>query len=367
MNPSIPLVALVGATAAGKTATSLEVAAMVQEGLTNSANSMPEMERLAKLTGSPLQGVEIISADSRQIYRHLNIGTAKPSKDERAVVPHHFIDVKDPDEIYSAGAFGTDAEHVAKEILARGCLPLVVGGSGLYVKALCEGLFDEEVDTSEARADLERRFEDEGIAGLYRELRQVDFELAERYNDLNPRRVLRALEYFHTTGRKLSEAQRLFRSQRSLDTLYVGLHVGREKLYKRIDARTAAMFGDDDVGGIVAETAAVLTMGFTAEAMALNTVGYKECVAYLRGEISRTRAVELAQQSTRRYAKRQLTWFRRQAETFWIYGSPQDAAKQVLTLLVEYIENKESLKILGKQTPDAEPAPQENKRREGKR
>jgi tRNA dimethylallyltransferase len=337
MASQLPLIALVGATAAGKTATSLEFAALVQEAL---ANGMPEMERLVELAGQPIRGVEVISADSRQIYRHLSIGTAKPSTDERSVVPHHFIDVKNPDEIYSAGAFGSDAERVAMDTFARGHLPLVVGGSGLYVKALCEGLFDEEVDTSAARADLERRFATEGIAGLYKELRETDFELAERYNDLNPRRVMRALEYYHTTGRRLSEAQRLFRSIRALDTLYVGLHVAREKLYKRIDTRTAAMFGEGDDAGIVAETISVLAMGYTAEAMALNTVGYKECIAYLRGEISRPRAIELAQQSTRRYAKRQLTWFRRQADTCWIYGSPSDAAQQILTLLVEYLENK---------------------------
>jgi tRNA dimethylallyltransferase len=325
----IPAIAIVGATASGKTATSLALVRLLQR--------QSKFESLF----DGIAGAEIISADSRQIYRYLTIGTAKPSADELQEIPHHFVDCKNPDEIYSAGEFGTDAAARIDTLLAQKRFPIIVGGSGLYVQALCEGLFDEAhpVDTSAARIQLEERLENEGISTLYKELRKVDLVLAERYNDMNPRRIVRALEYFYTTGIPLSEAQNTFETIRTFPTLYFGIDVERETLYDRINARTAAMFGINDDDGIIAETAQVLALGYKQQPNqlnalnSLNTVGYKEAIAYLKGELTRQRALELAQQHTRHYAKRQMTWFRRNTHIHWFQGTPEEIAAQILTAL----------------------------------
>ena len=151
---------------------------------------------------------EIISADSRQIYRELDIGTAKPAKEEQKKVIHHFIDILNPDEYYSAGLFGNQADGIIHNIFYRNKMPLIVGGSGLYIKALCEGLFDEDIDydLDEVRKNLTRKLNERGIEELYNELASVDKESAELYKDKNPRRILRALEYFYATGITLSNA-----------------------------------------------------------------------------------------------------------------------------------------------------------------
>jgi tRNA dimethylallyltransferase len=324
---ALPAVAIVGATAAGKTATSLALVRLLRH-------------------RQIYEGAEIISADSRQVYRYLTIGTAKPSADELREVPHHFIDCKMPDEAYSAGEYGNDAAAVIESLIARRRLPIIVGGSGLYVQALCEGLFDEAhpVDTSVARARLEERLAAEGISALYKELRGVDIVLAERYNDMNPRRIVRALEYFYTTGIPLSEAQSTFQTIRTFQTLYFGVDAERDDLYDRINTRTTAMFGTDDSDGIVAETAQILALGYKPlpnqpnALNALNTVGYKEAIAYLAGDISRERAIELAQQHTRHYAKRQLTWFRRNAHIHWVSGDPEAAAEEIFQRLNAHVQ-----------------------------
>lgn len=310
MTQAAPVViALAGPTASGKTALAGAVAALLP--------------------------VEVISADSRQIYRHLTIGTAKPSADLLRDIPHHFIDIIDPDETYSAGRFATEAAPVVQDILKRGRVPLVVGGSGLYIQALCEGFFREEsgIDVLPHRQHLEARLQSEGADVLYDELQRVDPVSAARYSDRNPRRLLRALEFFYATGRPLSAAHAEQQEQRSFRTLYFAPGHDRQELYRRIDARTVAMFAD----GIVEETAAVLAMGYTPDLNSLNTVGYKECVALLRGDISREEALRLTQQNTRRYAKRQLTWFRRNETIRWQDNSSTSAETFAKEIKNEYI------------------------------
>lgn len=294
-------IAIVGATASGKTSVAEYLAALLP--------------------------IEIISADSRQMYKYLTIGTAKPEPALLEAVPHHFIDTLTPDQHYSAGQFGSEATALVHAIRQRGCIPVIVGGSGLYVQALCEGFFREEnsADTTEYRTALEQRWKSEGIDVLYNELQRVDLASATLYNDRNPRRVLRALEYFYATGCALSEAQQRQHEQRDFATMYFAIEIEREQLYKRINTRTEEMFAN----GIVEETEAVLQMGFSPELNALNTVGYKECMALLRGELSRERAISLTQQNTRRYAKRQLTWFRRNAALQWCNNSPEALAKLI--------------------------------------
>lgn len=300
-HPAPVIIALVGPTASGKTALAEEI-----------ANLLP---------------VEIVSADSRQIYRHLTVGTAKPPAALLRDIPHHFVDSINPDETYSAGRFGTEAEAAVWDIIARGKVPLVVGGSGLYVQALCEGFFRDEhaADALPHRQQLETRLETEGIGALYEELMRVDSVSAARYNDKNPRRVLRALEYFYTTGQAFSAAHAALHEQRNFRTLYFALEHEREELYRRINVRTEQMFAE----GIIEETRAVLAMGYAPELNSLNTVGYKECMALLRGDLSREEALHFTQQNTRRYAKRQLTWFRRNDAIRWSGGSSKSFAKDI--------------------------------------
>ncbi len=313
--------ALVGATASGKTASSLEVASLLaSEGIT----------------------CEIISADSRQCYRFLTIGTAKPTEAERASVPHHFMDCFNPDETCSAGEFGSQAASILADIRSRGNFPVIVGGSGLYVQALCDGMFEESEqsyeDTNteynrqqqETRSRLQAEFEARGIEALYEELRQHDPTSAEKYADRNPRRIIRALEHFLITGVALSEAHEKAHQTRSFSTMFIGVACEREKLYQRINTRTETMFRT----GIIEETESVLRMGYAPTLNALNTVGYKECIAYLHGEMSRDRAQELTAQNTRRYAKRQGTWFRRDERIKWLEAPPKELAREVVRTLL---------------------------------
>jgi tRNA dimethylallyltransferase len=318
-----PVLVLAGATASGKTALSLALAE-------NLPIIFPEFAPAWK-------GVEIISADSRQMYRYLDIGTAKPLPEELQGVPHHFIDVKNPDELYSAGQFGVDAARTIDDIHARGNLAVVVGGSGLYIKALCDGLFEEDgqLDTTTARATVERRLAECGLAALYKELQEVDVVSAEKYNDLNPRRLVRALEYYYTTGIPLSQAQEQFSCTRTFQARYIGVFVERSELYEHINKRTEQMFMRPH-RTIIEETQDVLRLGFESGANALNTVGYKECLGYLRGEYSRERALELAQQHTRHYAKRQMTWFRREHRIQWLAGSTQELAAYIVSDLKKH-------------------------------
>jgi tRNA dimethylallyltransferase len=307
-------IAIVGATASGKTATSLELASLLA-----------------------LRGIEleIISADSRQLYRHLTIGTAKPSQQELAGVPHHYIDCKNPDEMCSAGEFGAEAAQILASIRERGKFPLIVGGAGLYLRALADGFFDEtasvekdanyEQQIEALRTRLNTRLETDGYEALYAELQTIDPVSASKYAERNPRRVIRALEYYYATGTPLSMAHQTLHAERNFTTQFFGMDVERQELYKRINTRASAMFRD----GIIEETASVLAMGYAPSVNSLNTVGYKECLSIFRGEMNRDRALELTQQNTRRYAKRQLTWFRRDARICWLAGSPEAIAKEI--------------------------------------
>jgi tRNA dimethylallyltransferase len=284
-NISIPLIVICGPTASGKTALGIKLAEMFDG--------------------------EIISADSRQIYKYLDIGTAKPTHTELHKIKHHFINILTPDQTYSAGLFGDDAYDIVVDIHRRGKLPIVVGGSGLYIKSLCDGLFSEDTPTvPEIRKQLEIELEKEGIDTLYERLRQVDETLWLRYSDKNPRRMLRALEYWQTNGEKLSEAWNKQKHRSGLLPLYLMLDFDRDDLYERINLRTEQMWEQ----GLVQETERVLNMGYSRTLNALNTVGYKETLAYLDGDISQDEAINTIKKNTRRYAKRQLTWFRKQLE-----------------------------------------------------
>jgi len=300
----LPVIAIVGPTASGKTATALELARLLK-------NHVP---------------VEIISADSRQVFRYLDIGTAKPSSEELAEFPHHFIDCKNPDEYYSAGKFGAEAAIKTEELLKNGIVPIIAGGSGLYVQALCDGFFEDPSEKStEIRSKLQQRLETEGRDALYDELLKTDPDAAEMYLDKNPRRILRALEFFKTSGKKFSKAFKSGEQQRSFTTQLYGIRPEREMLYNRINRRCEAMWRD----GIIDETESVLKMGYSQKLNSLNTVGYKETIAFLKGEMNAGEALAKMQQSTRRYAKRQITWFRRDERIRWLDDAPKEIAKKI--------------------------------------
>ena len=248
---------------------------------------------------------EIISADSRQIYKYLDIGTAKPSPAERNRAPHHFIDVFEPSENYSAGQYGEDAIGVVEEVFARGKTPILVGGSGLYVKAVIEGLFEGPSKDADIRGRLEEQLLSEGIDPLLNTLRIVDPVFLAAMKEITPRRVIRALEVFYIAGRPLSQLHAEQKRTVEYGSLQVSLDWDRSELYSLINRRVDRMIE----AGLVAEVESLQRRGFDKRLNSLNTVGYKEVFDNLAGITDADTMVELIKRNTRRFAKRQITWF----------------------------------------------------------
>ena len=277
--------------------------------------------------------VEIVSADSRQIYRYLDIGTDKPSRSALQQVPHHFIDILDPDEEYNAGLFSRDARRVIDDIFARRGVPLVAGGSGLYVRALVDGFHDVEVREAGVKKALQERARREGTPRLHAELAAVDPEAAARLHPNDTQRVVRALEVYTLTGRPFSELNRRTNVPASFEPVFVGLLRERGELYARIEARVDKMVER----GLVAEVQRLQEMGYGPDLNALQTVGYQEVFRYLAGELIESEMGVEIKKNTRRYAKRQLTWFRRDPRIEWLDLTGQrgvaGASKQALAIL----------------------------------
>lgn len=278
----IPLLVICGPTASGKTQLALDLAA-----------TLP---------------IEVISADSRQIYRGMDIGTAKATPAERALVPHHLLDVVAPDEPFSAADFMRLGREAIAGIAQRGKLAVVVGGTGLYLDALTRGLVvapGEDLSLRQELAELEAR---EGEGTLHLRLQGVDPESAARLKPRDQQRIIRALEVFASTGESLSSLQRHHAfSDGPYQVVTVCLAVDRSLLYQRINQRAATMFSS----GLLEEAQTLLDQGFSRELKALRTIGYREALSFLGGEISLAAALAHTQQETRRYAKRQMTWFRK--------------------------------------------------------
>ncbi len=278
------VIVIAGPTASGKTALAIELARSL--------------------------GGEIVSADSMQIYRGMDIGTAKATPEERALAPHHMLDVAPPEESYSAARYVEDAACCCEDIISRGGVPIIAGGTGLYIDSLISGRsFAARDEDENVRAALYERYDSERGAAMLDALRKIDPERAARLAPGDRRRIVRALEIYAVTGQTATAhdaATRAIPPRYDAARIVLGF-ARREALYARIDARVDKMIKD----GLFDEVEALLSRGVGAECTAMQAIGYKEAVRALRGEMSRAEAAELIKLNSRRYAKRQMTWFRR--------------------------------------------------------
>ncbi|MDI3279955.1 MAG: tRNA (adenosine(37)-N6)-dimethylallyltransferase MiaA [Bacillota bacterium] len=306
-----PLVVLVGPTGVGKSAVAVE---------------------LALLTGG-----EVVSADSMQVYRGLDIGTDKIPPAERRGVPHHLLDVVPPDHTFTVAEYQALAVEVIREIHARGRLPILVGGTGLYVRAVVDGgLFPDPGPHPEIRERLRREAEERGYQHLYERLAEVDPEAAARLHPRDLRRVIRALEVYEATGQPISLLQKRWRSEKPrYDAVFFGLTMDRARLYCRIEERVERQFAR----GLVREVEALWRAGYFRRGTARQALGYKEILGYLEGQYDLETAKRILKAATRHYAKRQYTWFRRDARITWLdveaFPSPRAVAEEMVRLLGE--------------------------------
>lgn len=256
----------------------------------------------------------VINADSVQLYKHLNIGTAKLTKKEMDGIKHYMIDVLDPKETFSAAQFRDAAIDKIKEIAAGGKNVFIVGGTGLYVRILTGGIIDAPEPDEKIRAELKERAEKEGIKVLYDELKEVDADSAEKINENDLFRIIRALEIYMATGVQASKIREghSFKDE-SFSYLKIGLSMDRDKLYERIEKRVGKMIA----AGLEDEVRGLLKMGYSADLKPLLSIGYKQIMMYIKGEITFDEAVRLIKRDTKRYAKRQLTWFRKEKDILW--------------------------------------------------
>ncbi|BAD40732.1 tRNA (adenosine(37)-N6)-dimethylallyltransferase MiaA [Symbiobacterium thermophilum] len=306
----LPLVVLVGPTAVGKTALSVAVAQAV--------------------------GAEIISGDSMQVYRGMDIGTAKIRPEEMGGVPHHLIDIKDPDEEFSVAEFQARVDALIPQICARGRLPMLVGGTGLYVRAVVEKYTFTPMEADhELRARLRQEEERHGPGYLHARLREVDPASAARLHPNDLLRIVRALEVYEQTGVPISATQTAAFSEPRYDDLMIGLTMDRAQLYARIDERVDAMLAAgwlDEVRGLLVR--------YPPHVRAMQALGYRELVLYLRGLLTWEEAVALIKRNTRRFAKRQFTWFRKERRLTWLDLTGPEARNRATEEIVRLIREK---------------------------
>ena len=295
-----PLIILSGPTAVGKTSLSVRLAAAI--------------------------GGEIVSADSMQVYRYMDIGSAKATPEERAGIPHHLLDVLDPEEDFNVVRFQTLAKKAVEEIHAKGKIPLIVGGTGFYIQALLYDIdFTENNGDMSYRNMLERKAASGGGEELYRKLQECDPRAAEQIHPHNIKRVIRALEFHHQTGARISDHNDEERQKKSpYHSVYFVLTDERSLLYERIDRRVDRMMET----GLVDEVKRLRARGVPKDAISMQGLGYKELYAYLDGAYPLEEAVRIIKRDTRHFAKRQLTWFRRERDVVWIDRSAFDQDEQ---------------------------------------
>lgn len=306
-----PLVVLTGPTAVGKTETSIALAKAI--------------------------GGEIISADSIQVYRYMDIGSAKITKEEMEGVPHFLVDELDPTEEFNIVKFQKMAYQYMEEIYAREHIPILTGGTGFYIQSVLYGIeFDEHKIDTHYRKELETYAKKYGAAALHERLREVDEASAKSIHSHNIKRVIRALEYYNQTNKPISqhnEAQH--KKESAYQFVYFVLNRNRPELYQRIDVRVDGMIRR----GLVGEVEHLLKKGYSRDLVSMQGLGYKEIAAYIEGECTLEKAVEMIKRDTRHFAKRQLTWFRREKEVRWIdfdqYESKQELLETLLSVLEE--------------------------------
>ena len=272
----------------------------------------------------------IISTDSRQFYRGLPIGTAQPTAEELSLAEHHFIADRDVDDDFNSGRYEHEALARLDELFKHHDVVIAVGGSGLYIQALCEGMDNLPEANDELRQSLKQRLESEGVESLFEELRRLDPTYAEVVDRHNPARIMRALEVCITSGKPYSHQRKGERQQRPFRIVKIGTDLPRDVLYERINLRVDMMISE----GLEAEARAMLPK---RELNSLQTVGYREMFDYFDGNSSLDEAIELIKRNSRRYAKRQMTWFRRDAEVAWF--SPHDIEPIISHIDTKILQN----------------------------
>lgn len=260
-------------------------------------------------------GGEVVSCDSMQIYKHMNIGTAKPTQEEMDGIPHHMIDIAEPWESYSVARFATEARECIDDVLSRGRVPILCGGTGLYFDSVIKNIdFSENESDPDYRRELEETAKENGNEYLHDMLKKIDPKSAEAVHPNNIKRVIRALEIYKTTGKTKTELDRESVRDSIYDAEIYGLNRPREELYERINGRVDIMLEN----GLADEVKSLLKMGISRDATSMQAIGYKELAEYFEGKCELSEAVEKIKQESRRYAKRQLTWFRRNKEIIWL-------------------------------------------------
>ncbi len=308
-----PLVILTGPTAVGKTKLSIALAKAI--------------------------GGEIISADSMQVYRHMDIGSAKIRLEEMEGIPHYLVDVLEPWEEFHVVRFQQMAKEAMKKIREHGHIPILVGGTGFYIQAIVKDIDFTENEASPYREELTRLAEEKGADFLYEKLQKVDPKSAQIIHAHNVKRIIRALEFYQMTGKKISEHNKeQIEKSSPYQFAYFVLQDERTKLYKRIEARIDEMLQD----GLIEEVTALKEMGLKRGMVSMQGLGYKEILAYLDGECTLEEAVEILKRDTRHFAKRQITWFRREEEVIWLdKGKFAYQEEQILEAMLQILREKE--------------------------
>lgn len=309
------IVIIAGPTASGKTEISIELA--------------------KRING------EIVSADSMQIYKYMDIGSAKPTLEEMQGIPHYMIDIVDPKEEFSVALYRKMAGECIDNIIKRGKVPIVVGGTGLYINSITYPLdFTNTAHDKEYRLYLQSLAEKYGGEHIHNMLKEIDIETANRLHPNDIKRIIRALEVFKNTGKTMSEYQRESKNKGiEYNIAYIGLYMDRQKLYDRINKRVDKMFEK----GLIEEVKKLKEMGYNKNMTSMQGIGYKEVFDYLEGLYTLDETMDIIKQSTRRYAKRQLTWFRREDRIYWIDIDKFNNLDEILENIIFYIESKINL------------------------
>ncbi len=307
-----PLIIISGATAVGKTELSIKLAQMING--------------------------EIISADSMQVYKNFDIGTAKASADEMKGIKHYLIDELDADEEFSVYEFKIRAEKYIKQILSDGKIPIIVGGTGFYIQSVLYGIdFSEEESNTKYRQQLEAIAQEKGKAFLHDMLLQADPESARKIHENDIKRVIRALDYYHENNSPISEHNRMQQKKKAAyNYAYFVLNRDRQTIYDRINKRVDIMIRD----GLIEEVNGLIASGISPDSIAMQGLGYKETVKYINGEITLERLSELIKSGTRHFAKRQITWFKRERDVKWLNYEDYSNVDDMLNKMIEILKEK---------------------------